>query len=110
MALEFDEFTIPLHEPTDMGACDLKVYSDFDRLWRMVDRYKMKTPISISVVDRNEICIRTIGGNHDRATGWHLNDETSIAAQPGEPEFPLTLRVQDAAGNILKMKLQLAPT
>ena len=69
MASDGDDFTILLLESTEMSACDLKVYSDLDRLWRMVDRYKMKTPISISVVDRNEICIRIIGGSHDPATG-----------------------------------------
>src|ERR1051326_5686262 len=106
MALEVDDFTISWHESTDMGACDLKVYSDLDRLWRMVDKYKMKTPISISVVDRNEICIRIIGGTHDPATGWYLKDETSVVVPVDRPEFPFTLRVRDAAGNILKMRLQ----
>jgi hypothetical protein len=89
-----------------MGACDLKVYSNLDRLWRMIDRYKMKTPISISVVDRNDVCIREIGGLHDHATGWHLNDETSFLVPVDGPESPLTLRVRDARGNILKMRLR----
>ena len=103
-----DDFTIPLHSLTDMGACDLKVYTDLDRLWHMVDRYKMTPPISISVVDRNEVCVREICGNHDRATGWHLSDEGLVVVAPASgPEFPLTLRVRDARGNILKMRLQL---
>jgi len=106
MAQQVDDFTIPWHESTDMGACDLKVYSDLDRLWRMVDRYKMKAPISISVVDRNDACIREIGGIHDPATGWLLNDETSVVVPVDGPELPLTLRVRDARGNILKMRLQ----
>jgi hypothetical protein len=84
----------------------LKVYSDLDRLWRMVDRYKMTPPISIRVVDSNEACIRAISGKHDHATGWHLNDEASVVALADGSEFPMTLRVRDARGNILKMRLQ----
>jgi hypothetical protein len=104
MAHEVDDFTISWHESTDMGACDLKVYSDLDRLWRMVDKYKMKTPISISVVDSNEVRLREIRGNHDPATGWHLNNEASFVVPVDASEFPLTLRVGDARGNILKMR------
>jgi len=37
MPQEVDDFTIPLHQSIDIGACDLKVYSDLDRLWLMVD-------------------------------------------------------------------------
>jgi hypothetical protein len=107
MPQEVDDFTIPVHQSTDMGVCDLKVYSDLERLWRMVDRYKMKAPVSISVVDSNEACVRIICGNHDPVTGWHLNDETSVVVPVDSPEFPLTLRVQDVRGNILKMRLQL---
>ena len=107
MAQEVDDFIIPWQESTDVGACDLRAYSDLDRLWRMVDRYKMKTPISINVVDRNEACIRAMCGHHDPATGWHLNDEASVVVPVDGPEFPLTLRVRDARGNILKMRLQL---
>ena len=111
MPQEVDDFTIHLHQPTDMGMCDLKVYSNLERLWRMVDRYKMKAPISISVVDSNKACVRAICGNQDPTTGWQLNDETSSMAQASKTEvdfeFPLTIRVQDARGNILKMKLQL---
>ena len=106
---EIDDFVIALGELTDMGACDLKVYSDLDGLWRMIHRYKMTSPISISVVDSKEACVRAICGNHDHATGWQLKDETSVVASAAGPEFPLTLRVQDARGNILKMRLQLEP-
>ena len=109
MPQEVDDFTIPLHQSTDMGACDLKVYSNLERLWRMVDRYKMTAPLSIRVVVCNEACIRAICGNHDPATGWQLIDQTSSIAQSpeAEVEFPLTLRVQDARGNVLEMKLLL---
>jgi hypothetical protein len=105
MSHEIDDFTIPLHHSTDMAACELRVYSDLDRLWRMVDRYKMTPPISIHVVDSKEACVRAICGKHDHANGWHLNDEAPVAAPADGPEFPLTLRVRDARGNILKMRL-----
>jgi hypothetical protein len=39
-----DDFTIVLPELTDMAACELKVYDGLDRLWRMVERYKMTLP------------------------------------------------------------------
>jgi hypothetical protein len=42
-----DDFTIILPVLTDMAACELKVYGGFDRLWRMVERYKMTAPIAI---------------------------------------------------------------
>jgi len=106
---EIDDFVITLGELTDMGVCDLKVYSDLDRLWRMVDRYKMTAPLSINVVDNKEACVRAICGNHDHTTGWQLKDEASVVACAAGSEFPFTLRVQDARGNILKMKLQLKP-
>jgi hypothetical protein len=102
---EIDDFVIALGELTDMGVCDLKVYSDLDRLWRMVDRYKMTAPLSISVVDTKEACVRAICGNRHQATGWRLTDETSSMVHEGESKFPLTIRVQDARGNILKMRL-----
>jgi hypothetical protein len=41
MQRQIDDFTIILPHSTDMGACDLKVYSGLDRLWRMVARYTM---------------------------------------------------------------------
>jgi hypothetical protein len=107
MPQEPDDFTIPLHHPTDMGVCPLKVYSELEGLWRMVDKYKMKTPISISVVNSSKACVRAIGGHHDRATGWQLHDDISVVPPLDRPEFPLTLRVRDAHGNILKMRLQL---
>jgi hypothetical protein len=107
MPRELDDFTIPVHQSMDIGACDLQVYNDLNRLWRMVDRYKMTPPIFISVVDSKEAYVWAFCGNHDHASGWHLNEETSVVAPVAEAEFPLTLCVRDARGNILKMKLQL---
>jgi hypothetical protein len=72
----------------------------------MVERYKMRAPITIRVVDYKDQYVRTIRGRHDQIAGWQLHDEaTAVAA--GEVEFPLAIRVEDAKGNILKMRLQL---
>ena len=50
MAHAMDDFTIILPALTDMACCDLKVYDGLDRLWRMVERYKMTAPMTITVV------------------------------------------------------------
>jgi hypothetical protein len=104
-----DDFTIVLPELTDMAACELKVYDGLDRLWRMVERYKMTAPIAIRVVDNKARCVRAIRGTRYQAAGWQLQDETTAGASPlgGEVEFPLTINLQDAKGNILKMRIQL---
>jgi hypothetical protein len=103
-----DDFTIVLPELTEMATGELKVYYGLDRLWRMVERNKMTAPIAIRVVDNKARCVRTIRGNRYQAAGWQLEDETTAPAPPlgGEVEFPLTINVQDAKGNILKMRLQ----
>ncbi len=104
-----DDFTIVLPDLTDMAACELKVYDGLDRLWRMVERYKMTAPIAIRVVDNKARCVRAIRGSRYQAAGWQLEDETTAVAPSlgGEVEFPLTINSQDAKGNILKMRLQL---
>jgi hypothetical protein len=109
MNQQIDDFTIPLPHSTDMGACDLKVYSGLERLWRMVARYSMASPVTITVVDNKSEHVRSICGDHDPATGWKLRDETPTLAPAlaGNVEFPLTIRVQDDKGNILKMRLQV---
>ena len=50
-----DDFTIILPELTDMTSCDVKVYEGLERLWRMVERYKMTAPITITVVDKTAV-------------------------------------------------------
>jgi hypothetical protein len=104
-----DDFTIVLPGLTDMAACELKVYDGLDRLWRMVERYKMTAPIAIRVVDNKARCVRAIRGTRYQAAGWQLENETTAVAPPlgGEVEFPLTINSQDANGNFLKMRLQL---
>lgn len=112
MPQRIDDFTIVLPELTDMAACELKVYDGFDRLWRLVERYKMTAPIAIRVVDNKGRCVRALRGTRYEAGGWHLKDKTAAVAPPpgGEVEFPLSVNVQDARGNILKMRLQLGVT
>jgi len=104
-----DDFTIILPALTDMASCDLKLYDGLDRLWRMVERYKMAAPITITVADKTERHVRAIRGHRILAGVWQLEDTLTATTPPleGEFEFPLTLRVQDAKGNILKMRLQL---
>jgi hypothetical protein len=91
-----------------MVAGEWKLYDGLDRLWRMVERYKMTAPIAIRVLDNKARRVRTIRGNRYQAAGWQLEDETTAAALPlvGEVEFPLTINAQDAKRNILKMRLQ----
>jgi hypothetical protein len=103
-----DDFTIVLPELIDMAACELKVYDGLDRLWRMVERYKMIAPLVIRIVDKKARCVRVIRGNRSQAAGWQLEDEANPLTPPleSEVEFPLTIHSQDAKGNILKMRLQ----
>lgn len=106
---EIDDFTVPLPYSTDLASCDLKLYSGLDRLWRMIALYTMASPLTIAVVDNRAEHVRTIRGSHDEVTGWKLEDETPAVASAvaGGVEFPLTIRVQDARGSILKMRVQL---
>jgi hypothetical protein len=101
-----DDFTIILPELIDMAVCELKVYDGLDRLWRMVERYKMTAPITIRVVDNMARGVRAIRANRYQASAWQFEDEPIAVARPlkGEVEFPLTINTQDAKGNILKIK------
>jgi hypothetical protein len=110
MPQRMDDFTIVLPELTSMATCELETYDGLDRLWRMVERYKMTTPITIKVLDNKARCVRAFRGDRHPTTGWQLEEESASVKPPSgdEAEFPLTINTQDAKGNILKMKLQLA--
>lgn len=105
-----DDFTIILPELTDVVTGELKIYHGLDQLWRMVEHYKMTAPLAIRVIDNKARCVRTIRGNHQPTNGWQLEEVTPSAESVlgAEVEFPLTINAQDAKGNILKMKLQVA--
>ena len=62
MPQAIDDFTIVLIEWTDMAACELNVYDGLDRLWRMVERYKMIAPIAMRVVDNKARSVRALRG------------------------------------------------
>jgi hypothetical protein len=75
----------------------------------MLERYKMTAPITIRVLDNQARCIRAIRGNRSQAAGWQLKDEATAVTPliASEVEPPVILNVQDAKGNVLKMRLQL---
>jgi hypothetical protein len=68
-----DDFTIVLPELTDMATCGLEMYGGLDRLWRMIERYKMIAPLARRVVDNTATCVRAIRGTRDRAACWISN-------------------------------------
>src|SRR6266568_762889 len=98
MPQRIDDFTILLPELTDMLTCELETYDGLDRLWRMVERYKMTAPIAIRVVDNKARCVRAIRGTRYQAAGWQLEDETTAVTPPIESEVepPLTLNAPSA--------------
>ena len=62
MPQAIDDFTSVLPELTDMAACELKVYDGLDRLWRLVEKFKMTIPIAIRVVDNKARSVRVFRG------------------------------------------------
>jgi len=108
---ETDDFTIVLDEPGNMESCGIEVFEGFTQLWKLVQRYGMKTPLAITVVDSLSICIRTLSAVRDKTGRWQVTDETptTTAAFEGKSiAFPLFLNSKDPSGNILKMRVQLA--
>jgi hypothetical protein len=106
-----DDFTIVLDEPGNMESCGIEVFEGFTQLWKLVQRYGMKTPLAITVVDSQSICIRTLRAVHDGSGRWQLTDETSPTSEAHEGKsitFPLTINSKDARGNVLKVRVQLA--
>lgn len=87
------DFTIVLPEWTGMGAFELKVYDGLDRLWRMVERYKMPPPIAIKVVDNKTRCVRALRYTRYQVASWQFGDERTAVAPPlgGAVEFLLTI-------------------
>jgi hypothetical protein len=105
-----DDFTIVLPELAGLATLGLQTHDGFDRLWRMVERYKMTDPVAITVIDHKARCLRAFRAYRHPATGWQLEEKSPSVEWPwgDEVEFPLTLNAQDSKGNILKMRLQLA--
>jgi hypothetical protein len=106
-----DDFTIVLHEPVNMESCGIEVFEELSQFWAQVQRYGMKTPLTINVVDSQPLCIRTLKAVRDETGIWQLTDETSatIAKYQGKSTtFPLIINSKDRSGNILKMRLELA--
>lgn len=66
----------------------------------------MTSPLTITVLDNKAERVRSICGNHRQATSWELKNEIEPAVAR-TAEFPLTIRVQDARGNILKLRVEL---
>jgi hypothetical protein len=104
-----DDFTIALPRRIDVAGCTLETYCGLNHLWRMVERYKMAAPIVIRVLDAHAECVRAILADHNQTTSWQLRDETTVVDRPPTAaiEFPVTLEVKDARGNVLKMRLLL---
>jgi hypothetical protein len=104
-----DDFTIVLDEPGNLDSCGVEVFERLSQLWKLVQRYGMKTPLSINVTDGQSNCIRTLKAVRDETGSWKLTDETPPSAPfEGEPiTFPLIINSKDPSGNILKMRVQL---
>src|ERR1700746_1623767 len=82
-----DHFTIILPELIDMSPCDLRVYDGLERLWRMVERYKMTAPITITAVDKAARRLRAIRGHRIQTGAWQLEDTLTVATPPMPDEF-----------------------
>ena len=70
----------------------MEVFEGFGQLWKLVERYGMKTPLTINVVDSQPVCLRTLKAARDKSGAWRLTDETlsTSATFEGKPiMFPL---------------------
>jgi hypothetical protein len=97
-----DDFTILLSEGTDILTCDLNVYLGLHHLWRMVERYKMTTPVAFRVIDNQARCVRSFRGILTTEGNWQLEemDLPESAVQASALEFPLNINSQDASGHL----------
>jgi hypothetical protein len=104
-----DDFTIVIDQPWNT-ECGIEVFEELPQLWRLVDRYRMKPPLTINVIDNQSIGIWTLTALHDQSGKWRLTDETPPgAAHADQPiAFPLIINSKDSRGNILKVRIQLA--
>ena len=106
-----DDFTIALDKPENMESCGMEVFEGFGQLWKLVERYGMKTPLTINVVDSQPVCLRTLKAARDKSGAWRLTDETlsTSATFEGKPVmFPLIIDSKDSNGNILKVRVEIA--
>jgi hypothetical protein len=106
-----DDFTIILDESGNMESCGVEVFEELGQLWKLVQRYGVKTPLTINVVDSQPICIRTLKAARDKTGTWQLTDATPTSAtcEGKSLTFPLTINSKDRSGNILEVRMQLAP-
>lgn len=106
---QIDDFTIIVPERIDIAHCEVEVYERLDRLWKMVERYKMTAPLAITIFDSEARCLRVLRGVRNRIGGWHLEDQASEVTPhiEGEVQSALILNAKDAKGNVLKMRLEL---
>jgi hypothetical protein len=106
-----DDFTIVLDEPWHMESCGIELFEGLGQLWKLVQRYGMKTPLMINVVDSQSICVRTLSAVRDETGRWQLTDQTppTNTTQEGKSiAFPLIIDSTDSSGNVLKVRVQLA--
>jgi len=106
-----DDFTIIFDEPVNLDSCDVHLFEELTQLWRLVQRYGMRTPLTINVLDSRAICVRRLGAICSQVGGWRLTDETTVknpVSDNGPVTFPVLINSEDANGNILKLRVQLA--
>jgi hypothetical protein len=107
-----DDFTIVLDEPENLESCGVEFFERLSQLWKLVQRYEMNTPLTIDVADSQPVCIRILKAVRDKAGTWQLTDETPPTSTGREVKsitFPLIMSSKDLTGNILKVRVQLAP-
>jgi hypothetical protein len=106
-----DDFTIVLDEPENMESCGMEVFEGLGQLWNLVERYGMKAPLMINVLDSRTVCIRTFKAARDKFGTWRLIDATEPTSTEFEGNriaFPLIMNSRDLNGNILKVRVEIA--
>lgn len=106
-----DDFTIILDELENMESYGMEVFERLGQLWKLVERYGMKPPLTINVLDSQTVCIRTLKAARDKFGAWRLIGETPPTSTlfEGKPiAFPLIMNSKDLSGNILKVRVEIA--